>query len=59
MPEVDIGQLKHAVESQHGGTATPTRSVPVKEEYEGQTVSKGIVHIFNLDDHPSVTIAYA
>ena len=59
MPESDIGQLKQAVESQHGGTATPTGSVPVKETYEGQTVWEGIVHTFNLDDHPSSTIAYA
>ena len=34
-------------------------SVPVKETYEGQTVWEGVVHIFNLDDHPSATIAYA
>ena len=59
MPESDIDQLKHAVEGQHGGTATLTGSVPVKEIYEGQTVWEGIVHTFNLDDHPSSTIAYA
>ena len=59
MPESDMGQLKHAVESMHGGTATPTGSVPVKEVYDGQTVWEGIVHAFNLDDHPSATIAYA
>ena len=59
MPESDIDQLRNAVESQHGGTATLTGSVPVKETYEGQTVWEGVVHIFNLDDHPSATIAYA
>ena len=59
MPESDIDQLKHAVEGQHGGTATPAGSVPVKETYEGQTVWEGVVHIFNLDDHHSATIAYA
>ena len=31
MPESNIDQLKHAVEGQHGGTATLTGSVPVKE----------------------------
>ena len=59
MPDSDIDQLKQAVESQHGGKATPASSVPVKETYEGQTVWEGVVHIFNLDDHPSATIAYA
>ena len=59
MPESDIDQLKYAVESQHGGTATPARSVHVKETYEGQTVWEGIVHVFDLDDHPIATIAYA
>ena len=59
MPESDIAQLKHAVEGQHGGTATLTGSVPVKETYEGQAVWEGIVHVFDLDDHPSATVAYA
>ena len=58
MLESDIDQLRNAVESQHGGTATLTGSVPVKETYEGQAVWEGVVHIFNLD-HPSATIAYA
>ena len=51
--------MKHAVEGQHGGTATPAGSITVKEMYEGQTVWEGFVHIFNLDDHHSATIAYA
>ena len=59
MPEFDIDQLRNAVESQQGGAATLTGSVPVKETYEGQTVWEGVVYIFNLDDHPSATIAYA
>ena len=59
MPESDIDQLRNAVESQHGGAAALTGSVPVKETYEGQTVWEGVVSIFNLDGHPSATIAYA
>ncbi len=59
MPEPGIDQLKQTVESQHGGTATLTGSVPVKETYEGQAVWEGVVHVFNLDAHPSATIAYA
>ena len=59
MPESDIDQLKHAVEGQHGGTATPAGSVPVKETYEGQTVWEGVVHVFDLEGDAQSTCAYA
>ena len=59
MTEVSTSQLKQAVENQHGGTAVFVESVPVKEEFQGKTVWDGIVHVFNLDAHPSATIAYA
>ena len=51
--------LKHAVESQHGGTATLVQSVPVKEEFQGETVWEGTVHVFDLTDNPKATRAYA
>ena len=59
MPEVDIDQLKQAVENQHNGTATLTGSVSVKETFHGRAVWEGVVHVFDLDNHPSATIAYA
>lgn len=59
MPEVDIDQLKRAVESQHGGTATPIISVPIKEIFEGKTVWEGVVHVFDLSDNAQSTRAYA
>ncbi len=59
MPGTNFEKLKQAVENQHGGTATPTGSVPVKETYGGQTVWEGTVHVFDLNDHPNATIAYA
>src|SRR5438132_4908671 len=59
MIEVESGQLKEAIEAQHGGTATLAQSVPVLETFEGQTVWEGVVHVFNLEGHPKATRAYA
>jgi hypothetical protein len=59
MVEVDACQLKEAIESQHGGTATLVQAVPVKETFESQTVWEGIVHVFDLVGHPKATRAYA
>ncbi len=60
MTEVAPTELKHAVESQHGGTATLAQSVPVHETHEGKPVWDGTVHIFDLEGSPSgATRAYA
>src|SRR6185436_10233665 len=53
MPEVTTSELKKAVESQHGGTATFAQSVPVREDHDHQTVWDGIVSVFDLTDSPS------
>ena len=70
MIEVSPDELKHAAESQHGGTATPAQSVPVHEttkrrtENEGmtflhdETVWGGVVHVFDLEGHPNATRAW-
>jgi hypothetical protein len=57
--EVEVTQLKHAVESQHGCTATLAQSVPVKETFGGKTVWEGIVHVFKIYGHPQANQAYA
>lgn len=59
MIEVGVSELKKAVESQHGGTATLVQSVPVHEKFEGQTVWDGTVHVFDLAGHPKASRAYA
>ncbi len=59
MTEVSTDQLKQAVEHQHGGTAVFVGTVPVEETFEDQPVWEGVVHIFDLDDHPKATRAYA
>jgi hypothetical protein len=57
MNEAD--QLCKAVENMHGGAATLAQTVPVKEMWEGETVWKGVVHIFDLAAHPTANRAYA
>ena len=57
--EVSADQLKRAVEGQHGGKAVLVTSLPVKEVWDGKTVWEGVVHIFDLDGHPTATRAYA
>jgi hypothetical protein len=59
MTEVAAPELKRAVESQHGGTATLVQAVPVREEFEGKTVWDGVVHVFDLAGHPNAKRAYA
>lgn len=53
-------QLKQAVESQHGGTATHVQSVPIHQSYNGKTTWNGAVQVYDLADSPSgATRAYA
>jgi len=53
MTEVAPSELKHAVESQHGGTATLVQSVPVDERRDSKPVWQGVVHVFDLADNPN------
>lgn len=59
MMDVDAKELKKAVESQHGCTATVFQSVPIKETFGGKTVWDGVVHVFSLSGHPTAKRAYA
>jgi hypothetical protein len=59
MSEVSTNELKRAVESRHGCTATLVQSAPVKETFDGKTVWDGIVHVFRIDGHPQARKAYA
>jgi len=53
MNEPHANDLKLAVESQHGGTATFVQSVPVHVSRNSQTIWNGAVQVFNLRDCPS------
>jgi len=59
MPEVSSSELKKAVESQHGGTATFVQSVPVDEKFQGKPVWRGTVHVFELKGNEKAKRAYA
>ncbi|MGQ0741335.1 MAG: hypothetical protein ACT4OG_03440 [Alphaproteobacteria bacterium] len=59
MVDVSPAELRHAVEAQHGGTATLVQSVPIRETFEGKRVWEGVVHVFDLAGHPKATRAYA
>jgi hypothetical protein len=59
MVEVDVRQLKEAIETQHGGTATFVQAGLVKETFKGSTVWEGVVHVFDLEGHPKAARAYA
>ena len=52
-------ELARSVEAQHGGSATPIQSVPVRETFGGETVWEGVFHVFDLADNPHSTRAYA
>jgi hypothetical protein len=55
----DANQLREAVENMHGGTATLAQSVSVRETFQSKTVWEGMVHVFDLANHPTATRAYA
>ena len=57
--EAGLDQLKRAVETQHGCTATVFQSVPVKETFGGKIVWEGVVYTFSLTGHPTARRAYA
>ena len=59
MTGVVVSELKHAVESQHGGKATFVQSVPVSDTFEGEPAWQGTVAVFELAGHPKATRAYA
>jgi hypothetical protein len=59
MNEVAHSELKRAIESQHGGTASFVQSVPIHEEHNGQVVWDGTVAVFDLAGHPKATLAHA
>lgn len=54
-----LADLKHAVERLHECTAEHSGSSPVEEVFQGQTVWKGQVEIFELHGHPRASRCYA
>ena len=57
--EVNVAELKRAVEVQHGCKATVLQSMPIKKTFSGKTVWEGVVYTFSLTGHPTAKRAYA
>jgi hypothetical protein len=54
-----ISELKAAILNLHGVVAEYVETVPVTEEFQGQTVWEGDVEVFGLHDHPKANRVYA
>ena len=54
-----VQQLKEAIESQHGGRARFVQQVAVDERSGNLPIWQGVVHAFDLENHPTATRAYA
>lgn len=59
MSDVRTDQLKRVIESQHGGHATFRRSMRLFHPPKGLSDWDGVVHVFDLKDHPKTKRAYA
>ena len=59
MDEACAGQLKRVIESQHGAQSTFVKSVRVHRAAGNQTKWDGLVHVFDLNNHPKAKRAFA
>src|SRR5215831_4062191 len=59
MAEASAEEFKRIIESQHSGTATYFQSVRVTTPKPGSADWNGIVHVFDLKDHPQAKRVYA
>ena len=55
----NIRQIIQLVNELHGCLSRCRESAQVKEEFEGQTVWEGVVHVFDLTGHPEADKCYA
>src|ERR671910_3650485 len=54
-----IAELQAALLNLHGVTSTYVETVPVIEEFQGETVWQGDVEVFDIRGHPKAKRAYA
>ena len=59
MDEAATDELRRAVETQHGGTATFLKIVPIREMFGREMVWEDGIHVFELTDNPKAERAYA
>ncbi len=59
MENVSVDLLKRVIESQHGGTGSFVQSLRVHKTNGDKTAWDGVVHVFDLKNHPQAKRAYA
>jgi hypothetical protein len=59
MDEASAGQLQRVIESQHGTKSTFVKSVQIHRLSGSQMDWNGIVHVFDLSNHPKAKRAFA
>jgi hypothetical protein len=58
MSEVEVDQLKGAVEQMHGRSAWFAQSLSISEKIKSKTVWEGVVHMLGLTGNAAATRAY-
>jgi len=53
-----IEELRDVIRKLHGAEPTHVQTVPIKEEFQGQTIWEGEVEVFDLTGHPKANRAY-
>src|SRR5688572_15247943 len=53
-----IGEIQAAFLKLHGCDAEYVETVPVHEEYQGETIWQGDVEVFDIRGHPKATRGY-
>lgn len=59
MDDAGVERLRQAIRDLHGVDSNHVETVAVHERYQGETVWKGDVEVFDLVDHTKATRAYA
>jgi hypothetical protein len=57
--EAPVDDLRRAVERLHACAASYREAVQVREDFKGQSVWEGVVHVFDLEGHLTAKAAYA
>ena len=57
--ESEVEHLARTIEELHGCSATHLKAVEIHEIFQGKIAWAGIVHVFELEGHPSATTGYA
>lgn len=57
--EAYANQLKRLIETQHGAKSTFVKSVRIHRQPESQSNWDGMVHVFDLSNHPKAKRAFA